>query len=1071
MKNKLKKVLAFTASLSMCSSMLLNVPYGTFSLGLSAIAAEEDVEINEDNFPDETFRTYVAENFDTTDDGILTAEEIAAVTKIALYSARINNVSDLTGVEHFTALTELYCQSNQLESLDVSNNTALESLSCQNNNLTSLDVSNNTSLDSLICYNNNLTSLDLSNNTVLTYLDCSDNQLTSLDVSKNTALTYLDCDDNQLTSLDVSKNTALTYLFCSSNQLTSLDVSKNIALTYLYCSSNQLTSLDVSKNAALTHLYCSYNQLTSLDVSKNTALTDLDCDENQLTSLDVSGNTALTDLDCDDNQLTSLDVSKNTALTYLDCDDNQLTSLDVSKNTALEELYCYNNTYNISLQNGTFDLSTLPEGFNLDNASNWDNATIEGNVLTVTDLDKPVTYEYNLGNEKTATFTLNFEVIEINDENFPDEVFRNYVKENNDINQNGLLSATEISSVETIYVSKKSISDLKGIEYFTALRFLNCFDNNLTSLDVSNNTALTVLYCYENQLTSLDLSNNTALTVLYCYENQLTSLDLSNNTALTDLYCYENQLTSLDLSKNTALEDLYCQNNNLTSLYVSNNTVLTDLYCENNQLTSLDVSKNTALEDLYCYNNTYNISLQNGTFDLSILPEGFNLDNASNWDNATIEGNVLTVTDLDKPVTYEYNLGNEKTETFNLNPVSCTISESMISEIANYTYTGEAIEPIIEVKHGEYTLERDVDYTVTFENNINAGTATVVVKAMGTFFNGEFTTEFEINKANPTINDFTFTPPADLIYDGSEKAATVNVNNNILGMGNITIEYYSDETGYTEDIPSAAGEYIVHIIVAEGDNYAATETLFSDDWKFTIKKANPDYIIPIGLTAIYGETLADVELPDGFVWMISPDTSVGNAGKNTFMASYIPEDTTNYVVEDNIEITVDVAKAIPKVSVDIPDVEYTEGDPLPALIGILPDVYEGVFKWITELANGLIAGENELEWQFTPDDTDNYEIVTGTAIINAQTTTTTSSTTTSTTTETTTSSTTTAETESLASTLTTSQDNITETTTTVITTLPQTGFSPIYRYISFVAAAMAIFGILAITKCRKKDEE
>ena len=212
-------------------------------------------------------------------------------------------------------------------------------------------------------------------------------------------------------------------------------------------------------------------------------------------------------------------------------------------------------------------------------------------------------------------------------------------------------------------------------------------------------------------------------------------------------------------------------------------------------------------------------------------------------------------------------------------------------------------------------------------------------------------------------------------------------------------------------------------------------------------------------------------MSDGFVWMISPDTSVGNAGKNTFMASYIPEDTTNYVVEDNIEITVDVAKAIPKVSVDIPDVEYTEGDPLPALIGILPDVYEGVFKWITELANGLIAGENELEWQFTPDDTDNYEIVTGTAIINAQTTTTTSSTTTSPTTETTTSGTTTAKTESLASTLTTSQDNITETTTTVITTLPQTGFSPIYRYISFVAAAMAIFGILAITKCRKKDEE
>ena len=583
--------------------------------------------------------------------------------------------------------------------------------------------------------------------------------------------------------------------------------------------------------------------------------------------------------------------------------------------------------------------------------------------------------------------------------------------------------------------------------------------------------------------------------------------------------------------------------------------------------------------------------MQNGTFDLSTLPEGFNLDNASNWDNATIEGNVLTITNLGTPVTYEYNLGNEKTAKFNLNPVSCTISESMISEIANYTYTGEAIEPIIEVKYGKYTLERDVDYTVTFENNINAGTATVVVKAMGTFFNGEFTTEFEINKANPTINDFTFTPPADLIYDGSEKAATVNVNNNILGMGNITIEYYSDETGYTEDIPSAAGEYIVHIIVAEGDNYAATETLFSDDWKFTIKKANPDYIIPIGLTAIYGETLADVELPDGFVWMISPDTSVGNAGKNTFMASYIPEDTTNYVVVDNIEITVDVAKAIPvvnyptaseiiygqalsesilsengwewvnpnsvpgvvndgyeaifyikdgdnydytnidgygvldstpvivknipvevkkaipEVSVDIPDVEYTEGDPLPALIGILPDIYEGVFEWLTELANGLIAGENKLEWQFTPDDKDNYEIVTGTAIINAQTTTTTttstttstttkstttsttttstttstttetttSSTSTSTSTETTTSSTTTTTTETTTTlpetTITTTVSEETEsTTTTAITTLPQTGFSKIYNYIMFIALAMILSGIGVMAKSRKRNK-
>jgi Leucine-rich repeat (LRR) protein len=56
---------------------------------------------------------------------------------------------------------------------------------------------------------------------------------------------------------------------------------------------------------------------------------------------------------------------------------------------------------------------------------------------------------------------------------------------------------------------------------------------NSPALDVSQNTALTYLDCDSNQLTSLDVSQNTALTELRCYDNQLTSLDVSQNTALT----------------------------------------------------------------------------------------------------------------------------------------------------------------------------------------------------------------------------------------------------------------------------------------------------------------------------------------------------------------------------------------------------------------------------------------------------------------------------------------------------------------------------------------------------------
>ena len=177
----------------------------------------------------------------------------------------------------------------------------------------------------------------------VTELYCNGNQLTTLDISQNPALTELYCSNNQLKALDVSRNTAIEKLYCTNNQLTTLDLSQNTALIRLYCYNNQLTSLDVSKNTALTRLACFNNQLTALDLSQNTALTNLDCSDNQLTALDVSKNTALTELDCFNNQLTTLDVSKNTALGKLDCYNNQLKALDVSQNTKLGTLDCRGN--------------------------------------------------------------------------------------------------------------------------------------------------------------------------------------------------------------------------------------------------------------------------------------------------------------------------------------------------------------------------------------------------------------------------------------------------------------------------------------------------------------------------------------------------------------------------------------------------------------------------------------------------------------------------------------------------------------------------------------------------------
>lgn len=176
---------------------------------------------------------------------------------------------------------------------------------------------------------------------------------------------------------------------------------------------------------------------------------------------------------------------------------------------------------------------------------------------------------------------------------------RGYIPDANRILAKDVADITELDVLGT-YDAVGELTSLKGIEYFTSLKKLNCGGNKLTELNISNNTDLEFLYCSSNELTTLDVSNNTALTKLVCTSNFLTSLDVSKNTALTELWCGFNELTSLDVSNNIALEYLLCFRNSLTSLDVSNNTALKSLHCFSNPLTSLDIKNNTGLMELWC---------------------------------------------------------------------------------------------------------------------------------------------------------------------------------------------------------------------------------------------------------------------------------------------------------------------------------------------------------------------------------------------------------------------------------------------------------------------------------------
>ena len=340
--------------LLLCCMVLTLLPTAAFAAG--------DVDINETNFPDANFRQYVKDEFDKDKSDTLSADEIAAVKDIR---PAHRDISSLTGVEHFTNLERLNVQDNE--------------------KLTTLDLSKNTALVSLLCSNTNLTSLDTSHNTKLVFLECNEvSTLTSLNVSRNTELKQLSCRDNALTALDLTNNTALEKLDCGGNEFTTLDLSKNTSLKYFGFFNGKLSSLDLTNNTNLEELYFCGNNFSTIDVSKNTSLR----------ILRLFG-----------NQLITLDTSKNSTLQELWVYTNPLTSMNLGDSGSTMEVEFNNKPYPITVSTATktFNLSTLPAGFDVRKASSWSGGAVNGNTLTVDEGIDKVTYTYDCG-ERQATY-------------------------------------------------------------------------------------------------------------------------------------------------------------------------------------------------------------------------------------------------------------------------------------------------------------------------------------------------------------------------------------------------------------------------------------------------------------------------------------------------------------------------------------------------------------------------------------------------------------------------------------------------------------------------------------------
>lgn len=555
MKQRFTKRTRLVSALLTLAMVCTFLPFSAFAANTASTGIAFNSPDFKLNFPDEEFRSFLINHCDTNNDGVLDVD-IKSMTIPTGYA-----IKSLKGIQHFEAL----------EKLD--------------------------------CHGIGLTELNVSLNYKLSELDCSGNQLKEYLPILSSGLKKLNCSNNRLTHMNLGRRSGLNLeeVDCSNNEIRNIVMDSVGELVKFDCSNNELMALDVSRCYQLKQLNCSVNQLVELDVKNQTNLTLLDCHHNELTELDVSRNQNLTSLTCDGNQLTTLDLSKNTSLSHLSCSENRLACVDFS-NMVGSTINADGNRHPIAvLTNGTFDLNTL-HGFDVGKASNWHGGSVSGTTLSVKAGANEVSYQYDCGKGVKPTFI--FETsLPINEKNFPDPNFRNYIK-NYKAGGRDVLTVEEQRKVESIEVKGWNISNLKGIEAFPNLKELNCENNSIQKLDLRQNPMLKTLKCNKNQLTQLDLSKNPDIDYLNCSDNQLEQLDVSH-LKLDYLYCSNNKLEQLDVKNSKWLRELDCSKNELTGLDVdvTHKPNLIRVECQNNQLTSLILGENKGLEKLNCAHN------------------------------------------------------------------------------------------------------------------------------------------------------------------------------------------------------------------------------------------------------------------------------------------------------------------------------------------------------------------------------------------------------------------------------------------------------------------------------------
>ena len=620
-------------------------------LPATAWAAEEGVAINESNFPNKTFRNYIQKVFDKDNNDFFSADEIAAVTELTFQypddpNTGVAGITSLKGIEYFTALTSLDCSYQDLTELDLSRNTGLTSVLCYGNQLTELDLSANTQLIELDCSSNEITHLDVSSNHNLEKLSCYHNRLTSLDLSRNNKLTYTYCDswcpiepdENNtinLAELDVDKTSDWVGGKVENGILTIDEGAKKV--TYNYQCGNNIEMYVILH----IHIYddsWEYNanehwkKCTNFCTGANQGMIKSPHDYKGGNTCSICGyvnaaDTYAVTVEVDGHGTAGASpafakTDETVTLTAIPDTGYAFKTWEVirggvaitndtfimpAKPVTVKAVFQEKTAAPVISPNGGSFNDTETVTLTCDTEGAWIYYTINGvkshyrDPFTLTESANITAWAEKMGKADsdivTAAFIKIVDGVAVDTFNFPDKNFRDVVK-TFDTDDNNILSDTEIATVKEIECKRMGITSLKGIEYFTALE---------------------------------------------------------------DLYCYDNELTELDLSQNIKLEELNCSTNRLTVLDLSQNPKLKMVICSDNALTALNLSSNSKLTNLNASGNIREITLTGNTFDLSSLP-GFDASRMSGLTGGKVSGSTLTVDGNAAVVTYSYDLGYTGTE-------------------------------------------------------------------------------------------------------------------------------------------------------------------------------------------------------------------------------------------------------------------------------------------------------------------------------------------------------------------------------------------------------------------------